>query len=106
MSSTPVQGQKGASRVESAAVGIVDALQDINAKIGAYAAIVGHAEKLIEQVPQERYRRLLSLCYLCGWKLAKVGDELKYSDRTSVYRAHGWALVEFGKVMEKDAEIL
>ena len=104
MSSTPVQGQKGASRVETAAVGIVDGLQSINAKIGAYEAIVSHAENLIGRVPQEPYRRLLTLRYLCGWKLPRIGDELRYTDRNSVYRAHGWALVKFGEVLEKDGK--
>lgn len=100
MSSTPVQGQKGASRVEMAAIGIVDALEDINAKIGAYSAIVTHAEKLIAKIPQETYRTILTLRYICNWKLPKIGEKLKYADRSSIYRAHGWALVEFGKVMD------
>ena len=90
------------SRVETAAVGIVDALEDINANLRAYAVIVSDAEKLIRKVPQENYRRILTLRYLCGWKLPKIGEELRYTDRNSIYRAHGWALLEFGKVLRAE----
>ena len=59
------------------------------------------AEKLIEKVPQENYRRILTLRYMCGMSFPGISDEMRYTDRNSVYRAHGWALVEFGKVMEE-----
>ena len=106
MSNTPVTHSKGSSVVETAAVGIVDTLNALNANLGAYTAIVRDAEKLIEKVPQENYRRLLTLRYLCGMSFRSVSDEMNYTDRNSVYRAHGWALLEFGKVMKgekKDA---
>lgn len=99
MSNTPVTHSKGFSSVETAAVGIVDTLNALNANLGAYTAIVRDAEKLIERVPQENYRRLLTLRYLCGMSFRSVSDEMNYTDRNSVYRAHGWALLEFGKVM-------
>ena len=106
MSNTPVTHSTGSSTVETAAVGIVDTLNALNANLGAYTAIVRDAEKLIEKVPQENYRRLLTLRYLCGMSFRSVSDEMNYTDRNSVYRAHGWALLEFGKVMKgekKDA---
>ena len=87
------------SRVESAAVGIVDTLKDIQGKIGAYNAIVREAEKLIDQVPQDIYRRILTLRYLCGHSFPTISDEMQYKDRNSIYRAHGYALQEFGRVM-------
>ena len=37
---TPVRASRGSSRVENAAVGIVDVLSDIEGKIRAYTAIV------------------------------------------------------------------
>ena len=99
MDNTPVTHSKGSSRTETIAVGIIDALGTLNANLGAYTAIVSDAEKMIAQIPQEKYRRILTYRYLCGWKLSKVGEELRYEDRNSIYRAHGWALVAFGKVM-------
>ena len=102
MSNTPISASKGSSRVESAAVGIVDGSDALNANLRAYEAKYEYAKKLIEKIPQERYRRLITLHYLCGWKLPKVGEALGYEDRNSVYRAHGWALVEMQKVLDED----
>ena len=85
--------------METAAVGMIDTLTALNAKLGAYETIVGYAEKLIDQVPQETYRQILSLRYLAGMSLRSVSDEVGYRDRNSIYRAHGWALAELGKVM-------
>lgn len=97
---TPVTHSKGASRTETIAVGIIDALSALNANLGAYTKIVSDAEKMIAEIPQENYRRILTYRYLCGMKLPKVGEEMRYTDRNSIYRAHGWALAEFGKVMK------
>ena len=99
---TPVSHSKGASRTETIAVGIIDALGALNANLGAYETIVMDAEKLIEKIPQENYRRILTYRYLCGMPFPKIGEELRYSDRNSIYRAHGYALSEFGKVMREN----
>lgn len=101
MTNTPVTHSKGSSSVEMAAIGIVDTMSALNANLGAYTAIVRDAEKLIALVPQETYRRLLTLKYLCGMSFRSISDELRYTDRNSVYRAHGWALAEFGKVLRE-----
>lgn len=102
MSDTPVLASKGASRVESAAVGFLDTLDAIQGKIRAYTVIISNAEKMIEKIPQERYRQLLTLRYLAGMSLRSVGDEIGYRDRNSVYRAHGWALWELQQVLNDD----
>ena len=105
MSNTPISSSKGSSRVETAAVGIVDGLESWNANLRAYEAKYEYAKKLIGRIPQERYQRLITLHYLCDWKLPKVGEELGYQDRNSVYRAHGWALVEMQKVLDEEGVI-
>ena len=97
----PIRASTPSSRVETVAVGIVDALEEWNANLGAYKAIIDRAEKLIDRIPQERYRLLLKYRYLCGWDLQRVGRELQYTDRNSIYRAHGWALLEMGKILEE-----
>lgn len=86
------------------AVGIIDALSRLNANLGAYEKIVSDAEKMIEQVPQENYRLILTYRYLCGMGFPRIGEELRYKDRNSIYRAHGFALIEFGKVMRKNGQ--
>ena len=80
----------------------MDTLDAIQGKIRAYSAIISDAEKMIEKIPQERYRQLLSLRYLAAMSLRSVGDELGYKDRNSVYRAHGWALLELEHVLQED----
>lgn len=104
MDNTPVTHSKGSSRTEMIAVGIIDALSRLNANLGAYEKIVSDAEKMIEQVPQENYRLILTYRYLCGMGFPRIGEELRYKDRNSIYRAHGFALIEFGKVMRKDGK--
>ena len=102
MSDAPVSHSMAPSKVETAAVGMIDTLEAINAKLRAYEAIVSNAEKLIDRIPQERYRTILNLRYLAGMSFRSIGDELRYSDRNSIYRAHGFALMELGHVLDED----
>ena len=94
----PGSGQRGASRVEMAAVGMVDILADLQDQIKRHARIINEAENLISRIPQEKYRQLLTLRYLAGMSWPSISDEMGYKDRNSVYRAHGYALIEAKKV--------
>ena len=94
----PGSGQRGASRVEMAAVGMVDILADLRQQIEKHAKIISDAENLIARIPQEKYRQLLTLRYLAGLSWSSISDEMGYQDRNSVYRAHGYALMEAKKV--------
>lgn len=96
--------QQGTSRVELAAVGIVDATADLNAEIKQYMALIARAEQVIRSIPQERYQQILNYRYLCGWSLRSISDELGYNDPNSIYRAHGWALTEAQKILNKQME--
>ena len=97
----PGSGQRGISKVELAAVGMVDILMDIQDKIAEHAAIIQEAENLIARIPQEKYRQLLTLRYIVGMSWPSISDEMGYKDRNSVYRAHGYALIEAGKVKKR-----
>ena len=97
----PGSGQRGISKVELAAVGMVDILMDIQDKIAEHAAIIQEAENLIARIPQEKYRQLLTLRYIVGMSWPSISDEIGYKDRNSVYRAHGYALIEAGKVKKR-----
>ena len=94
--------QRGSSRVELAACGAVDATVDLEKKRRQYLAIIDRAEGIIEQIPQEKYRQILEYKYICGKSFRWISDELEYNDPRSIYRAHGWALKEAQKVMNKD----
>lgn len=93
--------QRGTSRVELAAIGAVDVFRDLIDQQKAYMAIIARAEQIIRNIPQEKYRMILNYRYLCGWSYKSISDELKYNDPNSVYRAHGWALREAQKIINK-----
>ena len=90
-----------ASKVEMAAVGIADSELDFMAELARYRAIVNEAENVITRIQQARFRQILTLHYLAGLALTDVADRLGYKDRDSVYRAHGWALLEAQKIIDK-----
>lgn len=89
----------GASRVEAAAVSIVDLTTELDVKAAEYTKLIRKAETLIEKIPQERYRQVLTLRYLTGWSWRSISDEMDYRDPKSVYRVHGWALRELQKLL-------
>jgi hypothetical protein len=64
-------------------------------------AIISRAERVIKQIPQEKYRQILEYKYLCGKSFRWISDELDYTDPNSIYRAHGWALKEAQKVLNR-----
>ena len=102
MGSSPdaVRVQHGiSSKTETVAVGLVSLAEKTEAKIEEYVKIVHEAEDLIGKIPQDKFRKILILKYLCGhsWKL--IQDEMDYADAKSVFRCHGYALKELQKVM-------
>ncbi len=94
-----IGGGKGgiSSRVESAAVGMVDSDLMIAEQIARYQQIIMEAEKVIGKIDCAKFRQILTLRYLAGWSFSAITDELGYSDRTSIYKAHGFALKEAQK---------
>lgn len=93
---------RSASRVEMAAVGAVDALRDLYDQRREYMAIIARAEHIISQVPQDKYRRILSYHYILGKSLRWISDELDYKDPNSIYRSHGWALYQAQKILNQE----
>lgn len=93
-------------------------------KVGSYALLAVEAEyrldrlqddyyKLTQEIKQtldamttkdeataENYRNILRYKYLCGMKWQEVADKMGYSLRHTT-KMHGWALVEYEKVMQK-----
>jgi len=101
MDSPVVSHSRGSSRVEAAAMGIFDATRALEEKAKEYVAVIARAERLIALLPQERYQQILTYRYLCGWSFRSITDELKYENPRSVYKAHGWALAEAQKILNK-----
>ena len=97
-------GSHGSSRVETAVVGMVDTEAGIEEKIAECQRLVNQAENVIGRIPGERFRQILTLYYLAGWSLPSVADELRYKDRNSIYRAHGFALKEAQKILNRGKE--
>lgn len=89
----------GASKTETAAVGLVFLNEKLLEKEKEYAALVTKAEKLLEKLPQDKFRKVLTLRYLCDWSWKTIRDEMDYRDEKSVYRCHGYALKELQKLM-------
>ena len=104
MDSPVVSHSRGSSRVEASAIGIYSATEELRAKIADFEAVVRHARLVIDQVAQEKYRQILTLRYLAGWSFRSISDELRYNDPNSIYRAHGWALNEAQKVLNREGK--
>ena len=92
-------GQGGGSRVETGAIGLIDLIGECTDKEREYVALVKKAEELIAKIPNENFRNVLTLRYICcnSWKT--VRDKMGYKDEKSVYRCNGFALRELQKVM-------
>lgn len=90
------------SRVEAAAIGIVDTTAEIREEIARLMAVHNEAQHIIDQIPQEKYRLLLTYHYLAGMKLAETGRKVGYENENSVYRAHGYALAEAQIIIDKE----
>jgi hypothetical protein len=101
MDSPVVSHSRGSSRVEAAAMGIFDSTQKLEQQVKQYTETITKAQKVIGQIQQDKFRQILTFKYLAGWSFRSISDELKYNDPKSVYRAHGFALKEAQKVLDK-----
>lgn len=78
--------------VETAAINLADLGNTMDADLQKYTALVRKAQDVIRQIPQARFREVLTLRYLCGHTWRTISDEMDYADGKSVFRVHGWAL--------------
>ena len=89
------------SQVENVAVHLVDLVDDLAEEEQKYARIDREAREVIAQIPQPRFREVLTLRYICGHSWKTIRDEMDYVGEKSVYKVHGWALLEAGKILRK-----
>lgn len=89
------------SKVEAAALGKFEAEIVGSEEVRKYRKIVAEAEQVVSQIPQERFRQILTFYYLSGKSMSEISDILRYDDRNSVYRARRFALNEAQKILDK-----
>lgn len=99
MGKAVIDKPSGGSKTETAALGLVWLAEQLATKEKEYVALIKKAEGLIEKLPQEKFRDILTRRYLNGESWKTIRDKMDYKDEKSVYRCHGYALREFQKVM-------
>ena len=57
-----------------------------------YCAMQEKARALIDALPNQRHRQVLTLRYLCGMSWPEITEEMGYSEEKSAFRVHGRAL--------------
>jgi Zn-dependent M32 family carboxypeptidase len=92
-------GQGGGSRVETGAIGLIDLIGECTDKEREYVALVKKAEELIAKIPEEKFRRVLTLRYIACESWKTVRDKMGYEDEKSVFRCNGFALRELQKLL-------
>lgn len=100
MSRNGIRSPSRRSRVEDASVRIADLETALNERAMAYNELVERAQRIIDQIPQVKFREVLTLRYLCGHSWRTVSDEMDFEDPKSVYRVHGLALMAAKKIFE------
>ena len=87
------------SRVETAAVGIVDLSAELDKKAVKYAELVKQAQNLVDRITVPNFRKVLVYHYFLGKTMKELTEIMGFADDKSVYRVRGYALRELQKLM-------
>lgn len=98
-SDEPRSGNPAQSRVENGALKLIELEREINADIDALVDSRQKARRIMDDLPDDRYRDILMWRYFSCWNWDKIADGLGYNDRTQVWRLHGRALLEANTIM-------
>ena len=101
VSDVKIQVTEMRSPTEDAAVHLADLLQEIDEQEKKYLEIVKEARWVIEQIPQERFREVLTLRYICRHSWKTIWDEMDYRSEKSALHVHGYALKAAEKILQK-----
>ena len=101
MSESTIRNTNKRSRVEIAAVNLVELSDEISEQAELLQRRVKGAEWLISKLDKPRYRQVLTLRYLAGKSWADVAREMGYQETHNAHTIHGWALAEAQKIFEK-----
>ena len=92
------------SKTETAAVGLVYLKQKLDKKEQEYTALVDKAEEMIDQLPQDNFRAVLTYKYLCGNSWKTIRDKMGYKDEKSAIRCNGYALSALQGLMNEEEQ--
>lgn len=92
MSETGIHATGNKSKVELAALSLVELSDRLGNTAAEYAKLVSDAEGLISRLERQRHRQVLTLRYIEGRPWKAISDIMGYQDEKSVFRVHGWAL--------------
>lgn len=101
MSTSTIRNKSKRSRVEYAALELARLSDDLGAEAEQYVRLTKEADAILAKMDNARYRRVLTLRYLCDMSWRSVADEMGYTEVHSVLRLHGWALKAAGKIFER-----
>jgi len=100
MSETAIRGNSTRSRVEAAALSLVELSDRLDIAAEGYAQTVREAEALIARLQRPRHRQVLTLRYIEGRKWREITQIMGYTDPKSAFRVHGWALQAAQKLLD------
>jgi hypothetical protein len=83
---------------EDALLRVIDGEARLQAVIDHIGEALGVRLTLIERLPDERQKTLLTLRYINGWNWERIGYEMHY-ERTQIFEIHTQALLETQKLM-------
>ena len=89
------------SKIESTAVQIADIDRKLMREILRLSELVDDISRTIDQVPNQRQRKLLQLRYLCGHSWRQIQTEMGYSNGRSLYYVHRNAKKAVGEILKK-----
>ncbi len=89
------------SRTEDDAINRIEITAALDDQIQRHAALIAEAQQIISSIPQERYRQILTLRYLENKPLRAISNEMGYKHPVSIYKAHGYALTEAQKILNR-----
>ena len=99
MSETHIRNTEVRSRTESAAIGLAMVAAKLEEPMQRYLDAVKQAEEIIQRLDKPRYREVLERHYLEGLSWPEVSQRMGYKDPKSVFRVHGWALMDAEKIL-------
>lgn len=101
MNESTIRSNERRSRVEKAAVELVELAQSLGPAAEEYVRNVRLAEQVLRAMPTPRYQELLTRRYILREKWEQIGAAMNYRGEKSVYKAHGWALQEAQKILDE-----
>lgn len=101
MSETAIRSTGKRSRVESAALALVELADRMEQDADQLAQAILKAERLIAALERPRHREVLTLRYIEGKSWRQITEAMGYQDEKSAFRVHGWALQAADEAMRK-----